>query len=638
MFIAADGRCAYCGVVLDQSFHGDHRIPHAAGGRTLLSNAAASCRSCNLKKGTLMPAPSASSRQTTAPLPVDLSLRAWQRRALQMLSGQANRSVLLNAAPGAGKTLPSLVHAHGLLSAGEVERIVVVTPTSNVTRQWTLAAHRLGLNLEPNWVGVQEPNNFHGIAVTYQRLLTSALALHYGCSRERTLVIADEPHHLGRDRSWADAFEQAFEAAPRWLLLSGTPFRSDGLTIPGVSYDSEGYAVADFVYGYGEAVRDGICRAVAFLPYDGQLRWASDGRVIEADFAVELNQREAGRRHRTAVSPRLSEGLVRMISDADAKLSEVRDANPDAGLLIVAENIYHANEAAQIVGDIAGEEPVLVTSDDPEASRRLEAFRAGTQRCLVAVNMVSEGVDIPRLRVGVYATPKKSPLLFRQIVGRFVRTGGAGDDDCSFLFMPADPVLQRLAHEIEQEARYKVDDADDKSAQAMDHPSDGQEGLDGHTSTFMPLGADVRAQGALLSGTLISDPDEAAHIDAIARKRRLSPEQVLRMLGETPRGPAQSEELESDRRRRLRQERRRLVGRLHHLTGRSFDEINVWTNERTANGRSVEEATLSELEAGRSLLEVEVADVLRRDEQRLAAHEDVAERVEAAGTGPIPAP
>ena len=65
--------------------------------------------------------------------------------------------------------------------------------------------------------------------------------------------------------------------------------------------------------------------------------------------------------------------------------------------------------------------------------------------------MVSEGVDIPRLRVGVYATAAKTPLIFRQIVGRFVRTIPGRGLDMSWLYLPADPVLRAHAADVEND-------------------------------------------------------------------------------------------------------------------------------------------------------------------------------------------
>lgn len=61
-------------------------------------------------------------------------------------------------------------------------------------------------------------------------------------------------------------------------------------------------------------------------------------------------------------------------------------------------------------------------SDDKDASHRIEEFSEdGSKLWMVAVRMVSEGVDVPRLCVGVYATSTSTPLFFAQAVGRFVR-------------------------------------------------------------------------------------------------------------------------------------------------------------------------------------------------------------------------
>ena len=90
--------------------------------------------------------------------------------------------------------------------------------------------------------------------------------------------------------------------------------------------------------------------------------WSSNQRP---NFAVALDRKESSRRHRTAISPSLSEGLERMISDGHAKLLELRERHTDAALLVVCETIEHAQGAARIAERICGQPPVVVTSDDP---------------------------------------------------------------------------------------------------------------------------------------------------------------------------------------------------------------------------------------------------------------------------------
>ncbi len=241
--------------------------------------------------------------------------------------------------------------------------------------------------------------------------------------RERTLVIADEAHHLGEDLAWGEAFGQAFAEAGRWLLLSGTPFRSDATPIPGVSYDADGLAEPDISYTYADAVRDGVCRPVVFVTYDGTLSWRSGDDVIESSFDTVLSTREASRRYRTAISTDLPDGLPRILGEADIRLRALRAAgHADAGGLVVAADSEHARRIAARLREVSGRSPVVVLHQDPQAAAKLAEFTHSSEPWIVAVNMVSEGVDIPRLRVGVYATAAKTPLIFRQIVGRFVRT------------------------------------------------------------------------------------------------------------------------------------------------------------------------------------------------------------------------
>ena len=262
-------------------------------------------------------------------------------------------------------------------------------------------------------------------------------------------MVADEAHHLGEELTWGQGFSEAFASARRWLLLSGTPFRSDKTSIPGVRYSEAGVAIADVSYSYAEAVRDGVCRPMVFVPFDGEFSWRTDGVERSASFAQELPRRQHGHRYRTALAPELDEGLPRILAAAHGRLLAVRARHPGAGGLAVTADSEHAHAVAGVLERLVGRRPLVVLHTDPEAHRRLQAFKDSQEPWLVAVNMVSEGVDIPRLRVGVYATPAKTAMLFRQIVGRFVRVTPGMAVEASWLFMPADPTLREHAAGIE---------------------------------------------------------------------------------------------------------------------------------------------------------------------------------------------
>src|SRR4029077_9205130 len=134
----------------------------------------------------------------------------------------------------------------------------------------------------------------------------------------------DEAHHLGDELAWGQGFDAAFATAARRLLLSGTPFRSDAAPIPGVRYDGDGIAVPDVAYSYAAAVRDGVCRPVTFVPYDGVLQWRSGDDLVESSFADAVTAGEGGGRYRPAISLELADGLPRILAAAHERLDEVR--------------------------------------------------------------------------------------------------------------------------------------------------------------------------------------------------------------------------------------------------------------------------------------------------------------------------
>jgi superfamily II DNA or RNA helicase len=524
------------------------------------------------------------------------ALRAWQERALERMAAWEEGSFLLSAAPGAGKTIPSLVFARGLLRAGVVRRVHVLCPTTPLTRQWAEAAARLGVHLEPDGGDLRPPRDFDGVVATYARAASSAGRWAARCGRD-TLVVADEAHHLGEELAWGEGFARAFGAARRWLLLSGTPFRSDQSPIAGVRYD-DGVAVPDVSYTYADAVRDGICRPVVFIPYDGTLSWRSGDDVIESSFDTALCGREAGRRYRTAISTELADGLPRILRAADERLDEVRAAgHGDAGGLVVTADGEHARRVAAVLRDVTGRAPAVVLHTDARAAAKLRSFGRGRERWLVAVNMVSEGVDIPRLRVGVYASAAKTPLIFRQIVGRFVRTLAGRPVQPSYLFLPADRLLRTHAAEVEQELRHVLAPPAEDLPAAFDERPERRRSEPAEPDAFVPLDADVAPQLALFGG------GAAAPAPCPAPGAFAGPAAV----------PDEPAELPAFRRRaRLRDKRQGLVRALAAVDGRSYREINTWLN-RATGAAGVRDASLEQLERSVELL---LAELDRRSRRR----------------------
>lgn len=495
-------------------------------------------------------------------------------------------SFLISAAPGAGKTRPALEFARRELARGGCDNVVIVCPTAPLTTQWARAAHELGLDLVPDADSPRPPGGFEGVVVTFSRVAQAPERWAAGC-RERTLVIADEAHHLGEDLAWGESFARAFAQPSRWLLLSGTPFRSDASAIPGVSYDADGVAEPDVGYTYAEAVRDGVCRPVVFIAYDGTLSWRSGEDVIESSFDTVLSTREASRRYRTAISTELPDGLPRILRQADTQLRKLRKGgHTDAAGLVVAADSSHARRISELLREVTGHSPVVVLHQEPRAAAKLAKFGGSHDPWLVAVNMVSEGVDIPRLRVGVYATAAKTPLVFRQIVGRFVRTLPGRASEPSWLYVPADPILTEHAATVEHELRAALRRPGEEEFDEGE--LDGVERVatePGDALDFEPLSADVAAQM-----TLFGPAAPAPKVIAAA------PIAVPEAASAPPTVPAY------ERRARLRKERHRLVTDLARRNRVTQQVVNGQINGQLGIA-GVDKATVDQLERSIELLE-----------------------------------
>ena len=390
-------------------------------------------------------------------------LRAWQAEALQAYLQASPRDFLAVATPGAGKTTFALRVAAELLSRGVVRRVTVVAPTEHLKSQWADAGHRAGIRIDPSFRNAQgsHSGDYDGVVLTYAQVAARPLLHRARTEAAPTLVILDEVHHGGDALSWGDAVREAFEPARRRLALTGTPFRSDTAAIPFVDYVADENGVrrsrADYAYGYARALSDGVVRPVIFLAYSGQMRWRTRaGDEVSARLGEPLTADQTAQAWRTALDPQ-GEWVMAVLTAADRRLTEVRRHVPDAGGLVIATDQSVARAYAAVLREVSGEPPVVVLSDDAAASGRIEEFADGDQRWMVAVRMVSEGVDVPRLSVGVYATSASTPLYFAQAVGRFVRARRRGET--ASVFLPSVPTLLELANAMEVERDHALDRA-----------------------------------------------------------------------------------------------------------------------------------------------------------------------------------
>jgi superfamily II DNA or RNA helicase len=550
--------------------------------------------------------------------PSTQALRGWQRKALVKYLTNKPRDYLLVATPGAGKTTFALRIAAELLADRTVDAITVVVPTEHLKIQWAASAARNGISLDPKFSNSnsQTSAEYHGVVVTYAQVASHPTRHRVRTENHRTLVIFDEIHHGGDSKSWGDAMREAYGDATRRLALTGTPFRSDDSPIPFVNYepDENGFmrSKADHVYGYADALADGVVRPVVFLAYSGEARWRdSAGEEHAARLGEPLTAEQTARAWRTALNP-AGEWMPAVIAAADKRLQQKRQHVPDAGGMIIATNQTTARAYANLLTQITGETPTVVLSDDPSASDRISQYSESTSRWLVAVRMVSEGVDVPRLSVGVYATSASTPLFFAQAIGRFVRSRRQGET--ASIFLPSVPNLLLLASEMEAQRNHVLgkphresNGLDDEALEAAEKRKDEKSELE---NGFESLGADAELDQVIFDGaswgtaTPAGSDEEADYLgipgllDADQMRdllRRRQEEQLTkRSAVAAATGAPPPPRTTHGQLRELRNELNALVTIAHHRTGKPHGWIH---NElrRICGGPPVAAATTDQL-------------------------------------------
>ncbi|TPW76235.1 DEAD/DEAH box helicase [Schumannella soli] len=554
-------------------------------------------------------------------------LRAWQQEALEAYARAGRKDFLVAATPGAGKTTFALRLASTLLQERVIDRVTVVAPTEHLKVQWADAAHRAGIHLDPRFSNRhrREGRGYHGVVVTYAQVAVRA-ALHRQLTESaRSLVILDEVHHAGDALSWGDAVREAFEPAERRLSLSGTPFRSDTAPIPFVDYapNERGIRLSrtDYSYGYGHALRDGVVRPVIFLSYAGSMRWRTrQGDEMEARLGQDDTKDVTSQAWRAALDAG-GEWIPAVLTAADRRLTEVRHAVPDAGGLVIATDQTQARAYAEILTQITGYEPVVVLSDDAGASERIEQFSNGSQRWMVAVRMVSEGVDVPRLAVGVYATSASTPLFFAQAIGRFVRARRRGE--LASIFLPSVPILTELAAQLERERDHALDKDTDDDAGLLDDSLIESANREEKASealvdefTWQALGSVAEFEKVMFDGHefgQLAEPGSDEEWDFIGLPGLLEPEQVSDLLRQ--RQARQSRRAEERRRQmpeaeriaaepvalhRTMAEQRKLLNSLVSIQARNSGMTHGQVHaevRRLCGGPEVAKATVVQLQA-----------------------------------------
>jgi superfamily II DNA or RNA helicase len=415
----------------------------------------------------------------------------------------------------------------------------------------------------------------------------------------------------------------AFEPAVRRLMLTGTPFRSDDNPIPFVTYErgTDGLtrSRADTVYGYADALRDHVVRPVIFLAYSGETRWrTSAGDELAARLGEPMTQDLVAQAWRTALDP-TGDWMPQVLRAAEARLQVLRSGGmPDAAGLVIASDQQSARAYARLLERVTGEKAIVVLSDDQGASGRIAAFAASRDRWMVAVRMVSEGVDVPRLAVGVYATSASTPLFFAQAIGRFVRARRPGET--ASVFVPSVPYLLELASEMEAQRNHVLGEPKTKEGfddELLERAQRSEKAGGELEKKFEALSATAELDQVIFDGAAFGMPAQSGtpeEEEYLGLPGLLSADQVAALLHKRQadqvaaskrRGTATSEAVApaqpagprtaGEKRIVLRRQLNTLVAAHHHRTGLPHGKIHAELR-RLCGGPPSAQATIEQLE------------------------------------------
>ncbi|EPM6965506.1 DEAD/DEAH box helicase [Vibrio alginolyticus] len=379
-------------------------------------------------------------------------LRAWQqgciRQAIEKYTS-GSKHFLVQATPGAGKTVMAAYVSKQLLDTNMIDLIMCFSPSVNVANGFTVTFSRI----------LQCPFNGTlgslGISLTYQAIQYLDEQFWETISKHRVLVIFDEIHHcsgetLAEANAWGEqVILNVQKAATYTLALTGTPWRTDCLPISLSSYsDSEGKIICDYQYTLRQAISEKVCRKPKLVLVDNErLRFTSSGQDKSYSSIQALFKEQ-----KVSYSSLLQDedALTHILQLSVEKLSSIRETNNNAAGLIVAASVSHAKQIQAILHEKLKQHTVMVSYHNPDAQSIIEEFKNGYSPWIISIGMISEGTDIPRLQVCCHLSNVRTELYFRQVLGRILRITESNNQE-AWLYTFAEESLMKFSEEIEQD-------------------------------------------------------------------------------------------------------------------------------------------------------------------------------------------
>ena len=383
-----------------------------------------------------------------------MQLRHWQEKcaslALQKFQ-RRQRHFMALATPGAGKTVMAAVVAKRLFDANEIDYVVCFAPSVAVLNSMRTTFSSVLAKPMHGQLGAA------GGVYTYQYLASSKTADWSFLKTSRVLVVFDEIHHCGGDEpelanAWGREVLRSLGSHAKYILsMTGTPWRSDLAPITLASYINPDKTIhCDYVYGIADAINDGVCRLPEVVLIDNDKLQVNEETYGSLKSAIEHSE--------LRYSELLEDGqaLRHLLTVAVQQLHIARLGQPNAGGLVVASSVREARRIKYILQSEFNQTAVMVTYREPSPQAVIESFRTSDTQWIVSVSMVSEGTDIPRLRVCAHLSLVRTELFFRQVLDRILRLMPGIANNKAWLISFAEKSLLEFAQRLQQDIPEKI--------------------------------------------------------------------------------------------------------------------------------------------------------------------------------------
>ncbi|NOI25727.1 DEAD/DEAH box helicase [Vibrio mediterranei] len=379
-------------------------------------------------------------------------LRQWQRecsdRALQKYQ-QNQAHFFCQATPGAGKTVLAATIASKLLRDDMVDLVLCFSPSLTVSDGIKRTfSHILNCTFNGGLGSI-------GQSLTYQSIQFLNDEFWQTIRNYRVFVVFDEIHHcsgsgIANANVWGQHVLTKIQGLATYTLaMSGTPWRSDSLPIVMSEYsDPDGQLLVDYQYTLKQAIADGVCRTPKLVLVDNEHLSVTSGEKVESFSSILEMIKQTKTTYQSVVHNQ--EAMEYLLELGCKKLTEIRMQSPNAGGLVVASSVQHAQTIRKILSQKYAQTVSIVTYRHEEPLAEIERYRKSDTQWIVSVGMISEGTDIPRLQVCCHMSSVKTELYFRQVLGRILRVNGRVNEQ-AWLFTFAELNLIEFSERIEQD-------------------------------------------------------------------------------------------------------------------------------------------------------------------------------------------